>query len=219
MTTPWRRATEDDPLDGLRAALTSDGAGCGYEPPGGYGDRCWLLHPIHEGPVRLRWDQVLAREGRRLGDWPGTPSYLVFEGVAGTDDLEGPDPAELDRATLARLVDRLARHTPHGADALIGAAQAPVAALVGDTGLVAWRGRLGDALAHHDTKPDPWFPATWWAADGSWLVLSDFGLSATEVFGSRALIEGLLADPELDAVRHPSIAESLGCWTRPGSHP
>lgn len=54
------------------------------------------------------------------------------------------------------------------------------------------------------------FPATWWASDGSWLVLTDLDLSATEVFGNRRLIAGLLADPELDTVRRPTVAETLG---------
>ncbi|WP_328941029.1 hypothetical protein OG259_04790 [Streptomyces sp. NBC_00250] len=207
MTAPWTRAAEDDPLDGLRAALTA--ADCGYEPRGGYEDRCWLLHAIHDGPVRLRWDEVLSREGRRLADWPGTLSYLVFEGVAGAEELEGPDPAELDRVSLARLVEHLIRNSPKGPDTACGAAQAPVATLPGEP-LVARRGRLGDALAHHDAMPDVRFPATWWAADGRWLVLTDWDLSATEIFGDAALIAALLADPELDAVRRPGIAEALG---------
>ncbi|MCX4985187.1 hypothetical protein [Streptomyces sp. NBC_00572] len=207
MTAPWTRAAEDDPLDGLRAALTA--ADCGYEPRGGYEDRCWLLHAIHDGPVRLRWDEVLSREGRRLADWPGTLSYLVFEGVAGAEELEGPDPAELDRMSLARLVEHLIRHSPKGPDTSCGAAQAPVATLPGEP-LVARRGRLGDALAHHDAMPDFRFPATWWAADGRWLVLTDWDLSATEIFGDAALIAALIADPELDAVRRPGIAEALG---------
>ena len=213
MTTPWTRAAEDDPLDGLRAAVTA--ADCGYEPQDGYEDRCWILHTVHDGPVRLRWDEVLSRAGRRLADWPGTLSSLVFEGVAGADDLEGPDPAEPDRACLARLVEHLVRSGPQGPDTPCAGVRAPVATPLDERRLhggapVARRGRLGDALAHHDAAPDTWFPATWWAADGSWLVLTDFDLSATEVFGDTALIAGLLADPELDAVRHPSIAESLG---------
>ncbi|MFH8575073.1 hypothetical protein OG988_04375 [Streptomyces zaomyceticus] len=206
-TTPWRPVAEDDPLDGLRDALAE--ADCGYEPRGGYEDSCWILHTIHDGPVRLRWDEVLSRAGRSLEDWPGTLSYLVFEDVAGTEELEGPDPAELDRASLARLVDHLVRNGPRGADTPCGAAQAPAATPLGGS-TVARRGRLGDALAHHDAMADFRFPATWWASDGSWLVLTDLDLSATEVFGNRRLIAGLLADPELDTVRRPTVAETLG---------
>lgn len=122
-TTPWRPVAEDDPLDGLRDALAE--ADCGYEPRGGYEDSCWILHTIHDGPVRLRWDEVLSRAGRSLEDWPGTLSYLVFEDVAGTEELEGPDPAELDRASLARLVDHLVRNGPRGADTPAGPPRRP----------------------------------------------------------------------------------------------
>ncbi|MEK9520855.1 hypothetical protein MIU24_15865 [Streptomyces venezuelae] len=203
---PWRPVAEDDALDGLRAALAE--AGCGYEPRGGYEDHCWILHAIHDGPVRLRWDEVLSRAGRSLEAWPGTLSYLVFEDVPGTEHLEGPDPAELDRASLARLVEHLIRGGPRGADTPCGSAQAGAATPLGGS-TVARRGRLGDALAHHDAGPDFHFPATWWAADGGWLVLTDLDLSATEVFGDAALIAGILADPELDAVRRPTIAETF----------
>ncbi|MFB7586948.1 hypothetical protein [Streptomyces sp. NPDC056169] len=213
MTAPWTPTAEDDPLDGLRAVLVE--AECGYEPKGGYEDRCWLLHAIHDGPVRLRWDEVLGRVGRRFADWSGTPSYLVFEGVDGAAELDGPDPAEMDRACLVRLVELLARHAPQGPDTPCGGAQAPVDSFPGER-FLAWRGGLGAALAHYDACNGPGatlerrFPATWWAADGSWLVLTDWDLSATEVFGDVALIADLLADPELDAVRHPSIAETFG---------
>ncbi|MEV0265438.1 hypothetical protein AB0I49_29440 [Streptomyces sp. NPDC050617] len=54
------------------------------------------------------------------------------------------------------------------------------------------------------------FPAHWWPLEGSWFVLSDWDLSATEVFGAPALIADLLADDRLDAVRHLSIAEVQG---------
>ncbi|MER8232773.1 hypothetical protein ACIRQY_03220 [Streptomyces sp. NPDC101490] len=210
---PWPRAAEDDPLDGLRAALLE--APCGYEPARGYEDHCWLLHGIHDGPVRLRWDEVLSRAGRRLTDWPGTLSYLVFEDVTGADELDGPDPAELDRVSLARLVEHLVRQSPGGPDTRCGAAQAPVATLPGET-LLARRGRLGDTLAHHDAAPDFFFPATWWAADGHWLVVTDHDLNATQVFGDTALIEALLADPGLDAVRRPTVAETFAALRASG---
>ncbi|MER6693172.1 hypothetical protein [Streptomyces minutiscleroticus] len=48
------------------------------------------------------------------------------------------------------------------------------------------------------------------AVQGSWFVLTDWDLSATEVFGIPPLIADLLADDGLDAVRHPSIAEVQG---------
>ncbi|MFF2780510.1 hypothetical protein ACFVU3_37100 [Streptomyces sp. NPDC058052] len=225
MTRAWTRATADDPLDGLRDLLAA--ADCGYEPRDGYEDHCWLLTPLHDDTgARHRWHDVLARAGHRLADRPGTFSYLTFEGVEGADALDGVHGGEIDRATLTALVPHLARHSAAGEDTPCGAAQAPVTAAPGvpltddpgtrpvrtrpEPGPLAWRGRLADAPAHHDAVPLFSFPATWWAADGSWLVLTDIDLSATEVFGSRALIADLLADPELEAVRAPTLAETLG---------
>ncbi|MGW4161312.1 hypothetical protein [Streptomyces sp. NPDC004788] len=40
-------------------------------------------------------------------------------------------------------------------------------------------------------------------------MLTDWELSATEVFGSAVLVAALPADEELEAVRMPSIAEVL----------
>ncbi|MFF9392035.1 hypothetical protein [Streptomyces griseoluteus] len=86
----------------------------GYEPQEGFPDRCWILHAVTVGGQRVRWDDVLTRVGKRLEDWQGTPSFRVFEGLDLPEDLEGPDVGEIDRASLARLVEVLARHSPDG---------------------------------------------------------------------------------------------------------
>ncbi|MGW7067019.1 hypothetical protein ACWGII_40785 [Streptomyces sp. NPDC054855] len=54
------------------------------------------------------------------------------------------------------------------------------------------------------------FPAHWWPLERAWSVLTHWDLSATEVFGSPALIADIFADDGLDAVRHPSIAQVQG---------
>lgn len=224
MTRAWTRATADDPLDGLRDRLTA--ADCGYEPRDGYEDHCWLLHSLYDADgTRHRWHEVLTGAGRRLDDWPGTLSHLAFEGIEAAADLDGVQGGEIDRTTLLTLVTHLARHGDHGENTPCGAAQAPVnnapgVPLTDDPfqrpaprprdDLIAWRGPLAAAVAHHDSAPELWFPATWWAADGGWVVLTNADLSATEVFGSRALVEALLAEPELEAVRRPTIAETFG---------
>ncbi|MFD5768681.1 hypothetical protein ACFWIN_23070 [Streptomyces sp. NPDC127049] len=218
MTRAWTRAAADDPLDGLRDRLAA--ADCGYEPGDGYEDHCWLLTPLYdETGARHRWHDVLARAGTRLADRPRPFSYLTCEGVEGADALEGVMGGEIDRTTLTALVPHLARHSAAGGATPCGAAQAPVTNSPGVPlgsapepmgPLIAWRGPLSDAPAHHDAAPHHCFPATWWAADGSWLVLTNVDLSATEVFGSGALITDLLADPELEAVRAPTLAETFG---------
>ncbi|MFI8423793.1 hypothetical protein [Streptomyces sp. NPDC085479] len=217
MTRAWTRATADDPLDGLRGRLTA--ADCGYEPREGYEDHCWLLTPLYDDTgARHRWRDVLTRAGTRLSDRPRPFSYLSLEGVAGTDALDGAMGGEMDRATLTALVPHLARHSATGEATPCGAAQAPVTNSPGvpdgtdpepTEDLIAWRGPLSDAAAHHEAAPHHCFPATWWAADGSWLVVTNVDLSATEVFGSGALITDLLADRDLEAVRAPTLAETL----------
>lgn len=205
---------DDDSLGGMRPILDGDEAVLGYEPQEGFPDRCWILHTVTVGGKRARWDDVLAQAGKRLEDWQYTPSFRVFEGLDLPEDLEKPDQGEIDGDCLARLVEVLARHSPEGVRTECYWAQAAIE----DMGrpVPARRGRLDEALAHHDAcgRPDravgTQFPAHWWPLEGSWFVLTDWDLSATEVFGAPALIADLLADDGLDAVRHPSIAEVQG---------
>ncbi|MCC2274917.1 hypothetical protein LKL35_05630 [Streptomyces sp. ET3-23] len=214
--------SDDDPLDGMRLLLEQDQAILGYEPQEGFADRCWVLHTISEGTTRVRWNDVLAGAGKRLEDWDHTPSWKVFRGLETAPDFDGPSLGEIDRDCLARLVEILAWHSSDGLGTECYWAQA----VIEDVGcpVPARRGRLDEALAHHDAcAPPNWtistqFPAHWWPLDRSWFVLTDWDLSGTEIFGSRALIADLLADGGLDAVRHPSIAEvrnNYAQWRKP----
>ncbi|MER5641276.1 hypothetical protein ABT095_30565 [Kitasatospora sp. NPDC002227] len=205
---------DSDGLGGLRPSLEAGEAVLGYEPQEGYPDRCWVLHAVTVGGRRVRWAEVLAPAGRRLADWQYTPSYLVFQDFDRPEGFEGPDLGEIDRGSLARLVEILARHSPAGAATECYWAQAAIEDL--GSPVPARRGRLDEALALHDACAWPartlgtQFPAHWWPVDGSWFVLTDWDLSATEVLGPAALIAELLAADGLDAVRHPSIAEVEG---------
>ncbi|MFE6689447.1 hypothetical protein ACFVFQ_23590 [Streptomyces sp. NPDC057743] len=215
---------DDDSLGGMRPFLDGDEAVLGYEPQEGFPDRCWILHTVTVRGRKVRWNDVLAGAGKRLEDWQYTPSFRVFEGLDLPVDLEKPDLGEIDRDSLARLVGVLARHSPDGLHTECYWAQAAIE----DMGrpVPARRGRLDEALTHHDAcaRPDrtarTQFPAHWWPLEGSWFVLTDWDLSATEVFGPPALIADLLTDGRLDAVRHPSIAEVQGNhaqWHEPTS--
>ncbi|AUG80998.1 hypothetical protein CFP65_6340 [Kitasatospora sp. MMS16-BH015] len=205
---------DEDPLGGLRPLLEGSGAALGYEPQEGFADRCWVLHAVTVQSRRARWDEVVAHAGRRLADWQYTPSFRVFEGLDLPEGLEGPELGEIDRGSLDSLIAVLARHSPDGLRTDCYWTQA----WIEDVGspIPARRGRLDEALAHHDASTGPartistQFPAHWWPVAGSWFVLTNWGLSATEVFGPAALIADLLADDGLDAVRHPSIAEVEG---------
>lgn len=206
--------SDDNSLGGMRPVLDGDGAVLGYEPQVGFPDRCWILHTVTVGGQRVRWGDVLTRVGKRLEDWPYTPSFRVFEGLDLPGDFQGPEVGEMDRGSLARLVEILARHSPGGLRTECYWAQAAIE----DIGrpIPARRGRLDEALGHHDACALPEraagtrFPAHWWPQQGAWFVLTDWDLSATEVFGPPALIADILADDGLDAVRHPSMAEVQG---------
>ncbi|MDG4857867.1 hypothetical protein P8605_06810 [Streptomyces sp. T-3] len=205
---------DDDPLAGMRPLLEQDEAVLGYEPQEGFADRCWVLHTIYESQQVVGWNDVLAGAGKRLEDWQYTPSFRVFETLALPQGLERPLLGEIDRACLARLVEVLAQHSPDGPTTECYWVQAAIENI--SAPVPARHGRLAEALAHRDACELPnntvstQFPAHWWPLDRSWFVLTNWDLSATEVFGSRALIADLLADDRLDVVRHPSIAEVQG---------
>lgn len=118
------------------------------------------------------------------------------------------------RTSEARLLDVLARHSPDGRHTECYWAQAAIEDV--GSAVPARRGSLDAALGHHDACARPsrtfgtQFPAHWWPVDGDWFVVTNWNLSATEVFGPSALIADLLADDGLDAVRHPSAAETGG---------
>lgn len=198
---------DEDTLGGARPLLQDDRAVTGYEPQDGFADRCWVLHTLYEAGRPVRWNEVLARVGKRLEDWGHLPSFRVFDGLDLPEDVERPALGEIDRESLARLADVLAGHSADGPDTDCYWAQAALEDLAAP--VPARRGRLGEWRRLWGRKGEQ-FPAHWWAVDGSWFVLTDWDLSATEVFGSRALVADLLSDGALDAVRHPGIAEVEG---------
>jgi hypothetical protein len=68
---------------------------------------------------------------------------------------------------------------------------------------VLWTGPLRAALAVGDWVTDEWFearsPDLMWPADQSWLVASVVDFDSTLVGGSRALIDGIVSSPVLEA--------------------
>ncbi|WP_030898154.1 hypothetical protein [Streptomyces sp. NRRL F-5126] len=205
---------DSDSLGGMRAVLEEPQAILGYEPQDGFPDRCWVLHSLTLRGEPVRWNAMLAPVGKSLEDWQYTPGWRVFDGLGLPDDLQGPAPGEIDRHSLTHLIRVLACHSPEGPRTECYWAQAAIES-VGDP-IPARRGRLDEGLARHEACVGPnrttskQFPAHWWPVDGSWFVLTDWDLSATEVFGPPALITDLLGDDMLEAVRHPSVAEVQG---------
>ncbi|WP_051830287.1 hypothetical protein [Streptomyces novaecaesareae] len=204
------RVPDEDGLDGLRPLLEAPDAVLGYEPNApehGFADGCWVLHTLRVDGQRVCWSEALAGAGRQLADWPGTLSNLVFdERVRPAGEVEWPQLGAPDRDCLARLVEVLARHSADGPGTACCFASAAIEDLLEP--VEAHRGRLDEAVAHHDADPSGCrFPAHWWPSDRSWFVLTNYDLNATEVFGPPALIADLLADTELEAVRHPRIVD------------
>jgi hypothetical protein len=70
-------------------------------------------------------------------------------------------------------------------------------------GLHVRAGRLGDAVALYDNPEMDFSPSNLWPDDRSWLLGTDYDLWATKVAGSAALVEALLNDSEIEAVRLP----------------
>ncbi|MFI0960568.1 hypothetical protein ACH4S8_03960 [Streptomyces sp. NPDC021080] len=116
--------------------------------------------------------------------------------------IEWPAEGGLDRPTWERLIRFLTAHSPQGADTACLAYYNPI--ITGDFEAKHVRsGRLGDAQALFDHPDILYTPSNLWPADRSWAVFTDYDLWATKVSGPRPLVEALLADTEIEAVRLP----------------
>ncbi|MGK5559148.1 hypothetical protein ACSNOI_46885, partial [Actinomadura kijaniata] len=113
-------------------------------------------------------------------------------------------PAEgcLDREGWHRLMGVLERHSPAGPDTRCLAYYCPLVTAEWDEETVL-AGRLGDAGALYDHPAVNSCPSNLWAEDRSWVVYCDWDLWGTKVSGPTPLVEDLLADPELEALRLP----------------
>ncbi|MFJ9779755.1 hypothetical protein ACIRSS_09240 [Amycolatopsis sp. NPDC101161] len=162
----------------------------------------------HPGPGwrRLRWAELAERTGDPLVPEGQLPGYQCFPSVktGGSWPLGIIPPTEgsLDRETWTRLIDLLTEHGPAGPDTPCFAYYSP--ALFGfldvET-LVVRAGHLGDAEALYDHPEVGFSPSNLWPIDRSWCLATDYDLWGTKVAGPTTLIETLLNDPELEAVR------------------
>jgi hypothetical protein len=64
-------------------------------------------------------------------------------------------------------------------------------------------GQLGNAQNLYDTPEVDLSPSNLGAEDRSWVVCTDYDMWATKVAGPTPLIEALLSDTEIEAVRLP----------------
>ncbi|WP_374772727.1 hypothetical protein OG756_05860 [Streptomyces sp. NBC_01310] len=164
----------------------------------------------HPGPGyrRLRWAELSARCGDPLVPEGQYPSYRCFPSAKQDGSwpvgIRPPTEGSLDRPTWDRLVDLLLDHAPDGPDTRCLAYYNPLMLPEVDFDTLHVRtGRLGDAHALYDHPEAGFTPSNFWPEDRSWILCTDYDLWATKVVGPEHLVEALLRDPVIEAVRLP----------------
>nr|WSW57576.1 hypothetical protein OG513_02770 [Streptomyces sp. NBC_00998] len=164
-------------------------------------------HP-GRGWRRLRWAELAHRTGDPVVPDGLLPSYRCFPSAKRKGSwplgIVPPTEGSLDRDTWNRLIAVLTEHGPAGPDTSCLAYYNPLMlAAVDFDDLRVQAGRLGDAGILYDNPQAGFSPSNLWAQDRSWVLCTDYDLWATKVAGPPALIEALLNDPEIEAVRLP----------------
>ncbi len=210
------RGPADASLDGVRRAGTADGSVLpqvvGIIDLDGEtiftGGR--LGRAEHPGPGwrRLRWADLARRSGDPIVPEGTLPCYRGFPSVESDRSrpvtIEPPTEGSLDRETWNRLVALLRVHSPAGPDTRCLAYYCPLTTHVYDFDNPRVQvGRLGDAEELYDHPDIDFSPANLWAEDHSWVICTDYDLWATKVAGPAALIDALLNDSEIEAIRLP----------------
>ncbi|WP_246338105.1 hypothetical protein [Streptomyces harbinensis] len=165
----------------------------------------------HPGPRwhRLRWAELSQRTGDPVAHEGQLPSYRSFPSLRMPSGwpvgITGPAEGSLDRTDWNRLIDILTEHSPQGAETTCLAYYNPL--LHGATefdNLHVRAGTLADAKALYDhPDEDGWTPSNLWARNRSWVLCTDYDLWATKVAGPTPLIDALLNDTHIEAIRLP----------------
>ncbi|MFF1777968.1 hypothetical protein [Streptomyces virginiae] len=165
----------------------------------------------HPGPRlrRLRWAELARRTGDPVaaeGRLPcHTSSPSLREQGGRPLGITSPSEGSLDRADWDRLIEILTEHSPQGADTRCLAYYTPLGQGADDfENLHVRAGRLADAKALYDHPDEEWWtPSNFWAHDRSWVLCTDYDLWATKLAGPTPLVEALLDDSQIEAVRLP----------------
>ncbi|WP_439681857.1 hypothetical protein [Embleya sp. MST-111070] len=164
----------------------------------------------HPGPGwrRLRWAELARRTGGPIVPDGRLPSSRCLSSAMKNGSwplgIVPPTEGSLDRETWIRLIDILTAHSPAGPDTRCLAYYNPLTlGAVDFDNLHVRAGRLGDAEILYDMSEADFSPANLWVEDRSWVLCTDYDLSATKVAGPSALIEALLNDTGVEAVRLP----------------
>ncbi|AOT57296.1 hypothetical protein A4G23_00082 [Streptomyces rubrolavendulae] len=176
-----------------------------------------VLHPASLGERPVRWAAVGAALGRSVE--PGTywhelvgmgrdyhnASVYGLPGVWDEHPAEGPTPPDVARA----LVPLLARHTGtpdrcwYGLWNGYGRWDFDTVPTFRTPGRdeVLLSGTLAEAVSPLELDEFAELPDLWWPEDHAWCVGGDVDLVSTYVGGTEALVDDLLAAPELEAHR------------------
>lgn len=164
----------------------------------------------HPGPgwKRLRWADLAQRSGDPVVPDGLLPCYCCFPSVPVNGSwpisIAPPTEGSMDRETWNYLIGLLRAHSPAGADTRCLAYYSPL--MLGATdfeNLHVRAGRLGDAEILYDNPEVDFSPSNLWTEDHSWIICTDYDLWATKVAGPASLIDVLLKDSEIEAVRLP----------------
>ncbi|GLY78274.1 hypothetical protein Airi01_065410 [Actinoallomurus iriomotensis] len=164
----------------------------------------------HPGPGwrRLRWTELAQRSGDPVVPDGSLPSYRCFPSARKDGSwpigIHPPTEGSLDRETWNRLIALLTAHAPAGADTRCLAYYNPLMlGAIDFENLHIRAGRLGDAEILYDNPDTDFSPSNLWAEDHSWVLCTDYDLWATKVAGPGPLVEALVTDTEIEAVRLP----------------
>jgi hypothetical protein len=164
----------------------------------------------HPGPGwrRLRWAELAERVGDPVVPQGQLPGHQCFPSAKKDRSwplgILPPTEGSLDRETWAGLVDVLIEHSPAGPRTPCLAYYSP--ATLGFHDLqnpVVRAGHLSDAESLYDDPEIDFSPSNFWAEDRSWCLCTDYDLWGTKVAGPPPLIEALLSDVEIEALRLP----------------
>lgn len=191
------RSVQPDEVLGIdlgRAIATGGGVGRAEHP-----GRGWR---------RLRWAELARRTGDPIAPEGALPSHRCFPSAKKNGNwplgIVPPTEGSVDRETWNRLITILTENSPAGPDAPCLAYYNPLMLVPADfDNLHVQVGRLADAVTLYDNPVADFSPSNLWPQDGSWILCTDYDLWATKVSGPAALIEALLDDPEIEAVRLP----------------
>ncbi|MGW1071219.1 hypothetical protein [Streptomyces sp. NPDC002537] len=110
----------------------------------------------------------------------------------------------MDGETWNRLIEILLAHSPAGPETHCFAYDNPLMMWTFDfDNLHVLSGRLRDAQALYDIDEPDFSPSNLWPEDRSWIVYTDYDLRGTKIVGPTALIDTLVGDTEIEAVRLP----------------